>query len=125
MTITQRLAAIAAAFLVSIAVTATAEAQDTQQPAKEPQQASVAPDSGCVPAAAAATDTARAQVAMRDSAPRSGAPCRNQSQSGVTSSAGASTLGPGLGKTTPDQSQPVKAKGDTLRKPADSARAPR
>ena len=48
------------------------------------------------------------------------AECRNQAQSGVTDSAGASTLGPGVKKATPDQNQPVMSKGDTLRKPGDS-----
>jgi hypothetical protein len=41
--------------------------------------------------------------------------CRNQTQSGVTDSAGKSTLGPGVKKATPDQNEPVMSKGDTLK----------
>lgn len=39
----------------------------------------------------------------------------NQDQSGVVNKHGASTLGPGVTKTTPTQGAPVTAKGDTLR----------
>jgi hypothetical protein len=38
----------------------------------------------------------------------------NQDQSGVVNKHGASTLGPGVRKTTPTQGQAVTAKGDTL-----------
>jgi hypothetical protein len=45
----------------------------------------------------------------------------NQTKSGVTDTkTGKSTLGKGVTKTTPDQGQPVTAKGDTL-SPADSS----
>lgn len=47
------------------------------------------------------------------------AECRNQTQSGVTDSSGASTLGPGVKTATPDQNQPVMSKGDTLKKAGD------
>jgi hypothetical protein len=39
----------------------------------------------------------------------------NQTKSGVTDTkTGKSTLGPGVTKTSPDQGQPVTAKGDTI-----------
>jgi hypothetical protein len=41
---------------------------------------------------------------------------RNQTQSGVTTPKGKSTLGPNVGKTSPTSSEPVTAKGDTLSK---------
>jgi hypothetical protein len=49
--------------------------------------------------------------------------CRAQTQSGVTDSSGASTLGEGVKKTSPDANAPVTAKGDTLKKPGDSTMA--
>ncbi len=45
--------------------------------------------------------------------------CKTQTQSGVVDSTGKSTLGAGVGKTSPAANQPVTAKGDTLRKAAD------
>lgn len=47
----------------------------------------------------------------------------DQTQSGVTDSSGQSTLGPEVGKTRPDQGQPVMSKGDTIRASRDSAAA--
>jgi hypothetical protein len=41
---------------------------------------------------------------------------RNQTQSGVTTPKGKSTLGPNIHKTSPTSSEPVTAKGDTLSK---------
>ena len=52
------------------------------------------------------------------------AECRNQTQSGVTDSAGKSTLGPGVQKATPDQNAPVMSKGDTLKKAAGDPNQP-
>ena len=44
-----------------------------------------------------------------------GKPSSNQTKSGVTDTrTGESTLGEGVTKTSPDQNQPVTAKGDTL-----------
>jgi hypothetical protein len=45
----------------------------------------------------------------------------NQTESGVTDSSGRSTLGPGVGKTRPDQGQPVTSKGDTVNAGVDSS----
>jgi len=46
----------------------------------------------------------------------------NQTKSGVTDTkTGESTLGKGVTQTSPDQNQPVTAKGDTLRSGGDSA----
>lgn len=47
---------------------------------------------------------------------------RDQTQSGMTSDTGKSTLGPGVTKTRPDQGQPVTSKGDTINPGVDSAR---
>lgn len=45
----------------------------------------------------------------------------NQTKSGVTNTkTGESTLGEGVTKTSPDQGQPVTAKGDTIRPSGDS-----
>ena len=41
--------------------------------------------------------------------------CKTQTQSGVTDSSGASTLGANVKKPTPDASQPVVVKGDTVK----------
>ena len=65
-------------------------------------------------------DTAAPRRAKADSA--GGATSRDQTQSGVTSDSGKSTLGPGATRTRPDQGQPVTAKGDTLNSGVDSAR---
>lgn len=66
-------------------------------------------------------DTAAApRRANADSA--GGATPRDQTQSGVTSDSGKSTLGPGATRTRPDQGQPVTSKGDTLNPGVDSAR---
>jgi len=46
----------------------------------------------------------------------------NQTESGMTDSSGQSTLGKGVEKTRPDQSQPVTSKGDTINAGMDSAR---
>lgn len=61
----------------------------------------------------AAFDTTDA--AMTDSA------SANQTESGVTDSSGQSTLGSGVEQTSPDQGQPVTAKGDTLSTGVDSS----
>jgi hypothetical protein len=45
----------------------------------------------------------------------------NQTESGVTDSSGQSTLGSGAGQTSPDQGEPVTAKGDTLSTGVDSS----
>lgn len=45
----------------------------------------------------------------------------NQTESGVTDSSGESTLGSGAEQTSPDQGQPVTAKGDTLSTGVDSS----
>jgi hypothetical protein len=46
----------------------------------------------------------------------------NQTKSGVTDTkTGESTLGEGVTRTSPDQGQPVTAKGDTIRSGGDSA----
>ena len=45
----------------------------------------------------------------------------DQTQSGVTDSSGQSTLGKDVGKTRPDQGQPVTSKGDTINPGVDSA----
>ena len=42
--------------------------------------------------------------------------CKTQTQSGVTDSSGASTLGANVKKPTPDANQPVVVKGDTVKK---------
>ena len=47
----------------------------------------------------------------------------NQTQSGMTDSSGASTLGDSVTKTRPDQGQPVTSKGDTIKAGLDSAGA--
>ena len=52
----------------------------------------------------------------------SGNTSRDQTQSGMTSDSGKSTLGPGVTKTRPDQGQPVTSKGDTINPGVDSAR---
>ena len=41
--------------------------------------------------------------------------CKTQTQSGVTDSSGASTLGANVKKPTPDANQPVVVKGDTVK----------
>ena len=64
----------------------------------------------------AALDTTDA--ALSDSA------SANQTESGVTDSSGASTLGSGVEETSPDQNQPVTAKGDTLSSGVDSSVTP-
>jgi hypothetical protein len=65
------------------------------------------------------SDTAQAG-ARTDSSGTAGAKS-NQTKSGVTDTkTGKSTLGKGVTKTSPDQGQPVTAKGDTL-SPADSS----
>jgi hypothetical protein len=46
-------------------------------------------------------------------------PTRNQTQSGMKNKAGQSTLGSAVKRTSPDASQPVMAKGDTLSRSAD------
>lgn len=45
---------------------------------------------------------------------------RNQTESGVTDSTGASTPGKGVERTRPDQGQPVTSKGDTINTGVDS-----
>ena len=45
----------------------------------------------------------------------------NQTESGVTDSAGQSTLGKGVEQTRPDQGQPVTSKGDTVNPGVDSS----
>jgi hypothetical protein len=68
---------------------------------------------GMVTDTAASADTAR--TSGRDSAKG------NQTKSGVTDTkTGKSTLGKGVTQTSPDQNQPVTAKGDTIRPPNDS-----
>ena len=66
--------------------------------------------------AATGTDTGRqgAGGTASDSA-------KNQSQSGVTSDTGKSTLGPKVTKTRPDQNEPVTSKGDTVSTSGDTA----
>ena len=64
----------------------------------------------------AALDTAG--TAISDSA------SANQTESGVTDSSGESTLGSGVEQTSPDQGQPVTAKGDTLSTGVDSSITP-
>ena len=49
----------------------------------------------------------------------------NQTESGVTDSAGQSTLGKGVEQTRPDQGQPVTSKGDTINQAIDSANTDR
>lgn len=44
---------------------------------------------------------------------------KNQTQSGMTSASGHSTMGPQMTKLRPTQGQPVMAKGDTLRRAGD------
>jgi len=53
--------------------------------------------------------------------------CKTQTQSGVTDSSGASTLGANVKQTSPDANQPIVVKGDTVKKPgmADSAAKPK
>ncbi len=46
---------------------------------------------------------------------------KNQSQSGVTSDSGKSTLGPKVTKTRPDQNKPVTSKGDTVSNSGDTS----
>ena len=48
----------------------------------------------------------------------------NQTESGVTDSSGESTLGSGVEEISPDQGQPVTAKGDTLSSGVDSSVTP-
>jgi len=75
------------------------------------------------------SDTARSGARM-DSASgaagkkntSTGKPSGNQTKSGVTDTrTGESTLGEGVTQTSPDQNQPVTAKGDTIRSGGDSA----
>jgi hypothetical protein len=73
--------------------------------------AAVQPSTGATGGESA--DTAR--TSGRDSAKG------NQTKSGVTDTkTGKSTLGKGVTQTSPDQNQPVTAKGDTVRPPNDS-----
>ncbi|HEU4643611.1 MAG TPA: hypothetical protein VFS44_14235 [Gemmatimonadaceae bacterium] len=65
-------------------------------------------------------DTSTGEIApdsLRDSTSDS---TRNQTQSGVIDSAGASTLGPQVTKTKPTQGAAVTSKGDTLKQGGDS-----
>lgn len=97
MTTTSRNITMSAAAVLLLALTAPLHAQ---QP--------VAADTSCVNVA----DTLKAG--------NQGKPvCKNQTQSGMTDSTGTSTLGAGVGKSTPDANAPVTAKGDTL-KPKDT-----
>jgi hypothetical protein len=68
-------------------------------------------------AGAVGTDTAQGTGKVG----ASGSAKSNQTKSGVTNTkTGKSTLGPGATKTSPDQGQPVTAKGDTLQTARDS-----
>jgi hypothetical protein len=66
----------------------------------------------------AARDSTRIRAATTDSV-------ANQTESGVTDSSGTSTLGKDVGKTRPDQGQPVTAKGDTVNSGVDSSASAR
>lgn len=75
------------------------------------------------PAPAPISDSVRERTSkiLGDSTSQSGAAAtpKNQTQSGVKNKAGQSTLGPAVKRTSPDASQPVMAKGDTLARSAD------
>jgi hypothetical protein len=65
-------------------------------------------------------------VAARARASASAGANSNQTKSGVTDTkTGKSTLGKGVTKTSPDQGQPVTAKGDTLSRGDSAASSPR
>jgi hypothetical protein len=65
-------------------------------------------------------------VAARARASASAGANSNQTKSGVTDTkTGKSTLGKGVTKTSPDQGQPVTAKGDTLSRGDSTSASPR
>jgi hypothetical protein len=68
-------------------------------------------------------DTGRAVLDTTD-ATISDSARANQTESGVTDSSGQSTLGSGVEQTSPDQGQPVTAKGDTVSTGVDSSTIP-
>lgn len=75
------------------------------------------------PAPAPISDSVRERTSkiLGDSTSKSSATAtpKNQTQSGMKNKTGQSTLGSGVKRTSPDASQPVMAKGDTLAQSAD------